>query len=278
MKKRWGIYIMFFLGFLICCLPMAYSIFTQRHQSDVVATYQNAVSNAGDEVAAVKEDAQEYNSMLYQSGGGVLDSLDTSILSEESYRSQLDQTGTGVMGSLDIPKINVELPIYHGTGKEELSQGIGHLEGTSLPIGGENTHCVLTGHRGLPQSKLLIRLDEMKKGDYFFIRCCNEVLAYKVLKIQTVEPDDVSGLQIQQGKDLASLVTCTPYGLNTHRLIVTGERVDYEETQYEEIEETIPSGREMLLTFLPVIFIAVMCVLYLKDRRNRRDLDENEKI
>lgn len=278
MKKKWGIYLMFLAGFLICCLPMAYSIITQRHQADVVATYQNIIENAGEDAARAKEKAQEYNSMLYQSAGGVLDSLDTEILSEESYQSQLDLTGTGVMGSLDIPKINVELPIYHGTGKEELSQGIGHLEGTSLPVGGENTHCVLTGHRGLPQSKLLIRLDEMKKGDYFFIRCCNEVLAYKVTEIQTTEPDDVSGLQIQPGKDLTSLVTCTPYGLNTHRLIVTGERVDYEETEYETIKEELPSGREMLLTFLPVIFIAAMCVLYLKDRRNRRDLDENEKI
>lgn len=173
------------------------------------------------------------------------------------------------MGSLDIPKINVELPIYHGTDDTALSNGIGHLQGTSLPTGGENTHCVLTGHRGLPSSKLLIRLDEMKEGDLFFLRIGNDTLAYKVCKIQVVEPEDVSALQIEAGQDLVTLVTCTPYGINTHRLLVTGKRVEYKKAQHDAIKQELPSARELIFFCLPFLFAAVAIGLYLWNRMQR---------
>ena len=158
------------------------------------------------------------------------------------------------MGSLEIPKIDVDLPINHGTSDEALSNGVGHIQGTSLPVGGNNTHAVLSGHRGLPSSKLLVRLDEMKKGDYFFIRTCNKTLAYK----------------IEKNKDIVSLVTCTPYGLNTHRLVVTGKRVPYEENVYKSIDEGIPSIREILTNALPLIFLVVFVVLTVPDIIRRR--------
>lgn len=223
----------------------------------------------------IMDNAAAYNDMLYQTGGAVVDNSDTEILSDESYEKQLNISGNGTMGSLDIPKINVELPIYHGTDDTALSNGIGHLQGTSLPVGGANTHCVLTGHRGLPSSKLLIRLDEMVEGDLFFLRIGNETLAYKVNKIQIVEPEDVSGLQIEAGEDLVTLVTCTPYGINTHRLLVTGKRVEYKKAQHDAIKQELPSARELIFFLLPFLFAAIAIGLYLW---NRRETYEDGKI
>ena len=174
------------------------------------------------------------------------------------------------MGIVEIPKIAIKLPIYHGTSDEALSNGVGHIQGTSLPVGGNNTHAVLSGHRGLPSSKLLVRLDEMKKGDYFFIRTCNKTLAYKIYNIKVVEPSDISTLKIEKNKDIVSLVTCTPYGLNTHRLVVTGKRVPYEENVYKSIDEGIPSIREILTNALPLIFLVVFVVLTVPDIIRRR--------
>lgn len=271
MKRKWGMRILFLAGFLLCCLPTAYSMIERQHQKNAVATYQRKAEAAGEKnLEAFLREAEAYNDMLYQSGGAVVDGMNTDILSDGSYNEKLDVSGTGIMGSLDIPKINVNLPIYHGTGDEALANGVGHLQGTSLPAGGENTHCVLSGHRGLPSSKLLVRLDEMKEGDLFFIRVCGETLAYRIYNIEVVEPGDTSFIAIQAGRDLTSIVTCTPYGINTHRLIVTGERVDYQEAQYEQITAEIPSIRELLLTFLPVIFLIMAIVLYIIDRRRMR--------
>ena len=134
-------------------------------------------------------------------------------------------------------------------------------------MGGENTHCVLTGHRGLPSSKLLIRLDEMKKGDLFFLRIGDETLAYKVCTIQVVDPEDVSSLQIEAGQDLVTLVTCTPYGINTHRLLVTGKRVEYKKTEHDAIKQELPSVRELIFFFLPFLLAAIAIGLYFWNRR-----------
>lgn len=268
--------VIFIIGFALCCLPIIWNVIEQRHQSDAVATYQNAVSKKDDtKLKEIMDNAAAYNDMLYQTGGAVVDNSDTEILSDESYEKQLNISGNGTMGSLDIPKINVELPIYHGTDDTALSNGIGHLQGTSLPVGGANTHCVLTGHRGLPSSKLLIRLDEMVEGDLFFLRIGNETLAYKVNKIQIVEPEDVSGLQIEAGEDLVTLVTCTPYGINTHRLLVTGKRVEYKKAQHDAIKQELPSARELIFFLLPFLFAAIAIGLYLW---NRRETYEDGKI
>ncbi len=276
MKRKWGIRAVFLVGFLLCCFPIVNHMIEQRHQADAVATYQKAADKNDDKLEEMMAEAKEYNDMLYQSEGAVVDGMDTELLSDTNYQTILDISGTGTMGSLDIPKINVELPIYHGTEEDVLSNGVGHLQGTSLPIGGENVHSVLTGHRGLPSSKLLVRLDEMEKGDLFFVRVGNETLAYRVSDIQTVKPEETSCLEIQPGKDLVSIVTCTPYGINTHRLIVTGERVAYKKAEYESIQSEIPSAREILFTILPFVFVIAAIGVWIKDRRH---IDyENEKI
>lgn len=266
-KRTWGIWILFLIGFLLCCIPLLSGVIEKRRQAEAVATYQEAAEKETASLEGIYQKAEEYNDMLYQSGGAAVDGLMEDLLSEESYQTQLALSETGIMGSLEIPKINVNLPIYHGTEEEALANGVGHLEGSSLPIGGENTHSVLSGHRGLPSSKLLVRLDEIEEGDYLFVRTGDRTLAYKVTQIQVVEPDDVSSLNIRPGEDLLSVVTCTPYGLNTHRLIVTGKRVEYQEAEYQAIEEAVPSGRELFLTYIPFVCLAIAIGLYIKERR-----------
>lgn len=264
--KKWGKRAIFILGFLLCLFPLISNMIERWRQENAIATYQEAVDYVQeDTIVNLIKQAEEYNSLLFQSQGAVIDQID--LYDEEYYNSLLDCTGTGIMGSLEIPKIDVNLPIYHGTGEESLTNGVGHLLGTSLPVGGKNTHSALSGHRGLPSSKLLVRMDEMEKGDYFYIRIGNQILAYKVIEINVVEPEDSSKLKINAGEDLMSLVTCTPYGINTQRLIVTGMRVAYEEQTYESIEEGIPSFRELLFTILPFVSVTFMFVLNCIDRR-----------
>lgn len=262
--KKWGIRAAFIMGVFLCFYPFVSSLISKHQQEDTIATYEKAVEKDESEINEMINEANNYNYKLFQSKGGIWETND--LFDDETYNSILDFTGTGIMGSLSIPKINVNLPIYHGTDEEVLSNGVGHLQGTSFPIGGENTHSALSGHRGLPSSKLLVRLDELEEDDYFFIRTGIETLAYKVCKIQVVKPEDTSAIEIQAGGDLVSLITCTPYGLNTHRLIVTGTRVEFEEKTYDSIEESIPSGREILMTFLPFVIIIIIFFLYVRDK------------
>lgn len=267
--------IIFVLGFLILIAPLIMNFVQGQHQSDAVSAYKSSVSNKSEEeIEKILADAEQYNNMLFQSNGAVVDNLDTSILSDESYNSLLSQSN-GVMGSIEIPKIDVDLPIYHGTSDEVLQVGIGHIQGTSLPIGGENTHCVLSGHRGLPGSKLFTRLDEMEEGDLFFIQVMGNTLAYKVNNIKVVDPDNTEIMEINAGKDEVSLVTCTPYGLNTHRLVVTGERVPYEKAEYEGISAELPSLREILFIAIPFVLLAVGIGSKVKDWRKAKHEKQN---
>ena len=208
----------------------AYSyLYNEYMNARAAAAYQQAV-DAGDaeKMAQALADARAYNkahtvNAIYDPFG------DDGVRKPEDpeYLRQLSVTGDGVMAYLDIPKIGQRLPVYHGTSGEVLDKGIGHLSGTSLPVGGKSTHCVLSGHRGLPSSKLFTDLDQLVKGDEFHLHVLGEVLAYRVDRVQVVEPTEVGSLGIQPGKDLCTLVTCTPYAVNTHRLLVTGHRVPY---------------------------------------------------
>lgn len=275
MSRKWLLRIIFLAGFLLLLYPLISNMVHQRHQSDAVASYDSAVSNRSEEeIQEILNQATEYNNMLFQSNGAIVDNMDTSILSDESYNSLLNQAN-GIMGSIEIPKIDVDLPVYHGTEDDVLSVGVGHIQGTSLPVGGENTHCVLSGHRGLPGSSLFTRLDEMKEGDLFFLSVMGETLAYKVYDIQVVDPDNTEVLEITVGKDDVSLVTCTPYGLNTHRLVVTGERVPYEESDYNSIGSELPSLRELLFIAIPFVLLAVAGGLKFKDWRKKKHAQEN---
>lgn len=269
--------LLFWAGFLICIFPVISNIVERQRQADAVATYRQTMEKEDEkEIEEKWRQANEYNEMLFQAKGGIVEETE-----EKKYEELLNIHGTDIMGSLEIPKIQVELPIYHGTEDEVLSNGIGHLEGTSLPIGGENTHSVLTGHRGLPSSKLLVRLDEMKIGDLFFIHTYKEVMAYKVEEIMVVKPEDTAWMEIKGEKDLVSLVTCTPFGINSHRLIVTGHRVDYKEKEYIKIKPQLPSVREIIVTVFPILFVVSVGVIQIKNRiqtyRRQRRRKRREK-
>ena len=269
--------LLFWAGFLICIFPVISNIVERQRQADAVATYRQTMEKEDEkEIEEKWRQANEYNEMLFQAKGGIVEETE-----EKKYEELLNLHGTDIMGSLEIPKIQVELPIYHGTEDEVLSNGIGHLEGTSLPIGGENTHSVLTGHRGLPSSKLLVRLDEMKIGDLFFIHTYKEVMAYKVEEIMVVKPEDTAWMEIKGEKDLVSLVTCTPFGINSHRLIVTGHRVDYKEKEYIKIKPQLPSVREIIVTVFPILFVVSIVVIEIKNRiqtyRRQRRRKRREK-
>lgn len=269
--------LLFWAGFLICIFPVISNIVERQRQADAVATYRQTMEKEDEkEIEEKWRQANEYNEMLFQAKGGIVEETE-----EKKYEKLLNIHGTDIMGSLEIPKIQVELPIYHGTEDEVLSNGIGHLEGTSLPIGGENTHSVLTGHRGLPSSKLLVRLDEMKIGDLFFIHTYKEVMAYKVEEIMVVKPEDTAWMEIKGEKDLVSLVTCTPFGINSHRLVVTGRRVDYKEKEYIKIKPQFPSVREIIVTVFPILFVVSVGVIQIKNRiqtyRRQRRRKRREK-
>lgn len=270
MKSRTKKRIALILGLCLCAYPLVASLFERYDQQNAISTYQSEVTTNSDEVKKCLESATRYNEMLHQSRKAVVAGLQEGILSEANYLQELNLTRTGMMGSIEIPKISVNLPIYHGTSDAVLSNAVGHVEGTSLPVGGNNTHSILTGHRGLPSSQLFTRLDEMEEGDLFYVKVCDEILAYQVQQIQVVKPEEVECLEIQQDRDLVSLITCHPYGINTHRLVITGERTTYEETEYSSIGKELPSVRELVFMILPFILLLAVILNYIKERKEKK--------
>ena len=221
------------LGLLL--YPLVGELLSEKYHSDVETSYTAAIEDTDDaELTAQREAAEQYNAMLsgatITEGGASAPPL--------PYAEQL--TVGGVMAYVDIPKINVYLPAQHGTGAETLEKSVGHVVGTSLPVGGENTHAVLSAHSGMASSKLFSDIDQLAAGDVFYIRVLGDTLAYEVDSINTVLPTDTSLLQIEDGKDYVTLVTCTPFGINTHRLLVRGHRVPYTPEQEATAAEEKP--------------------------------------
>lgn len=216
--------------------PLVSNAWNQRAADRMMVEYRKSLWTDGTEdmMRAVKAEAEGYNQRLMLSGGGMNEKEAGS-----DYESMLNPDGSGVMGYLEIPKISVSLPILHGTGGEVLARGIGHLQGSSLPVGGKGTHAVLTGHRGLPSARLFTDLDQMEETDRFRILTLGEELDYEVSEIRTVLPENTRDLKILPEEDFVTLVTCTPYGVNTHRLLVTGKRIreDGEAESTREIME-----------------------------------------
>lgn len=264
------------MGMCLCTYPIIRSNMEANEQKNIIGTYEQIVAKE-EKLEQVFQDAKAYNEMLNQSKGALVGDLNRTILSDENYRKQLKFNENGIMGAIEIPKIHVDLPIWHGTEEDVISNGAGHLQGSSLPIGGESTRCVLTSHRGLPSAKLFTRLDELKEGDLFYLHVCGEVFAYQVSTIEIIEPDELEKLNIIAGKDIVSLVTCTPYGINTQRLVVNGERVEYSEKVYEKIEPKFLSFREMIFLLLPLLFAGTALVKYVMDRRRWKKYEKQER-
>ena len=222
--------IVLLIAFSVLLYPTVSNYLYEKNGARVISSYdENAVRLSESEKQAMLEAARQYNRELL----GNIELLDPfSPLKKEvdaRYQSLLNTNEAGMMGYIRIPKIDVELPIYHGTEERILQSGVGHFEGTSLPVGGESSHTVLTGHRGLPSKLLFTDLDQMKEGDIFYLKILGETFAYKIDQILTVLPENTKALTIEPGKDYATLVTCTPYAVNTHRLLVRGSRIPYEE-------------------------------------------------
>ena len=211
---------LFLISLAMLLYPAVSDRWNEEHRSKAVAGYERALDrlDAG-ESSRFREDAVRYNRELYRASREGLAAGET-----DNYEKLLNVAGNGIMGRLYAPAAGISLPVYHGTDPETLQVGAGHLLGSSLPVGGENTHCVLSGHRGLPSAQLFTGLDRMKKGDTFTLMVLGERLLYEVMDIFTVLPEETEELAIFPGKDYCTLVTCTPYGVNTHRLLVRGER------------------------------------------------------
>ena len=221
--------------------PILSNVIHEKNKNDVISNYEDVIDNTDEEkLQEEREKAQKFNELL--TGNVIItDPFDPEAqkkLEENTdYFNTLNLDKTGIMGYISIPKIDVKLPIYHGTSESVLKLGVGHLENTSLPVGGEGTHSVLSGHTGLPNAKLFTDLDKVEKDNIFYLEVLGEKMAYEVDQIKIVEPQDTSDLRIDPTKDYVTLVTCTPYGINSHRLLVRGTRIPYTEEVEEEIKK-----------------------------------------
>lgn len=225
--------LVFFSALGITLYPVISNWYNERHQSEIHTQYLEVIKQVDDsDLIQAKELADEYNAAIVP-GTQLSDafSQDALLWASEDYQNQLNLAGDGIMGYIEIPQLQVNLPIYHGTDSKTLDIGIGHLLGSSLPVGGRNTHSVLTGHSGMANQKMFSDLDKLELGDVFYLQVLGETLAYQVDAINVVLPYDTTFLGITEGEDLCTLITCTPFGINTHRLLVRGARIPYEEAE-----------------------------------------------
>lgn len=259
------------LGFLL--YPTVSNLWNRAHQSRAIATYTKQVEKLDDsQNKEMLKAARKYNKSLLKKS----DHWKLSKKDKKKYESLLDVSGTGIMGYIEVPKIDCSLPIYHGTDEGALQIAIGHLEGSSLPVGGKSTHCVLSGHRGLPSARLFTDLDQMEEGDIFILNILGRKLAYEVDQIRVVLPEEMSDLEIEEGKDLCTLVTCTPYGINTHRLLVRGHRTEYVEKKVEEEKKEVQTKKTDIRLMIAggavvLILLIIIIVIVIKRRRKRRN-------
>ena len=257
----------FLLALGLTLYPIISNYVNQKYASKIQTTYQEVMEQVDDAaLREAKEQADIYNKSLIP-GASTEDaySQEGLLAASADYDSQLNLAGNGIMGYVEIPKISVNLPIYHGTENDSLERGIGHLLGSSLPVGGESTHSILSGHSGMASQKMFTDLEQLTAGDVFYLHVLDETLAYQVVEINTVLPYDTSLLGIAPGEDLCTLVTCTPYGVNTHRLLVRGSRIPYEEAELlaEEVAEEEPVKSTWEQKYIEGLLWGVAAVLLL---------------
>lgn len=255
--------IMLVAGIFLLVYPTFADWWNSFHATRAIATYTEQIENMNtEEFDRMREEAAVYNEKLLHESNRYIQSDEE--LAE--YNSILDVTGTGIMGYIDIPKIRVTLPIYHTTEESVLQVAIGHIPGTSFPIGGEGTHCVLSGHRGLPSARLFTDIDRMAEGDTFQMQILNETLTYEVDQIRTVLPAELDELQIEEGRDYCTLVTCTPYGINTHRLLIRGHRVETEEVIHISADAVQLNQYYAAAVIAAVIIVILLAGLFIRTR------------
>ena len=246
----------FFIGLSVLLYPTISSYWNSKTQSEAIVDYESMLANyEPEDFSKMFEEAEKYNEKLY--------SLDFPLQEyskiQSMYWETLDATGTGMMGYISIPKISQELPIYHGTSDSVLGIAVGHFQGSSLPIGGINTHSVVSAHRGLPSATLFTYLDRMEIGDTFTFTILDKTLVYEVDQIRIVDPDDTNLIQIEKGKDYCTLLTCTPYGINTHRLLVRGHQVDT--SQNRNLFISNEAYRIDVLIVMPIVALPIIIFL-----------------
>lgn len=280
MKKKSSkivIILIFLAGLSLLLYPLVANQWNNHRQKQLISNYESVVADkeaAGNiDYAAEMKKAEAYNDALLPS---ILpDSFavaEAQTEADSSYENSLNIAGDGMMGIVEIPKIDIKLPIYHGTSDEVLQKAAGHLEGSSLPIGGENTHAVISAHRGLPSASLFTDLDQLEIGDHFLIHVLDETLCYEVDQILVVDPEDTSALAVEDGEDLMTLLTCTPYGVNTQRLMVRGHRVPYEEQTVAD-EQTPLSGLSLHTNYLLWVIVGIVVtgvfilILFIREKK-----------
>lgn len=286
MKRRQISIILAVLVFLLALGLLLYPIISTRinarYASEIQTTYEEVVAKTDNtELLKAQELAREYNRAITP-GAAQADaySQEALLVASEDYFELLDLTGDGIMGYVSVPKIGINLPIYHGTGNDSLDRGIGHLLGSSLPVGGSSTHSILTAHSGMATQKMFSDLPQMEVGDIYYLKVLGETLAYQVDQIKTVLPHDTTYLGIEQGEDLCTLVTCTPFGVNTHRLLVRGERIPYEEAEVivETTQEVVVEStweqhymKGILIGICVVVVLIVVALIMWLVGRNRHE-------
>lgn len=262
MKNRLStiiLFLMLFVGLSLLLYPTISDYWNSFHQTRAIAAYVEEVADLSEEeYEAMFQAARDYNQRLLKKSFR----WELTPKEIEEYNSILDVTGTGIIGYIEVPLIGVTLPIYHGTDDGVLQIAIGHLAGSSFPIGGESTHSVVSGHRGLPSAKLFTDLDKVVEGDRFVIRVLNEMTTYEVDQIRIVEPNDLSPLAISVGEDYCTMVTCTPYGVNSHRLLIRGHRVENAE-EAEEIIVTADAMQIEPIVVAPIVAVPILLILFI---------------
>lgn len=250
------------IGLGIFFYPTFSDFYNRLHQSRAITSYTKTVNdNSKAQNEKLWKQAKDYNKEIAKRGF----SMTLTKSQKKAYEKVLNVTDTGIMGYISIPSVNIRLPIYHDTTDSVLQIAVGHLAGSSLPVGGKSTHSVLTGHTGLPSAKLFTDIDQLKKGDTFMISSLNHEMYYKVYDIKTVLPDQVSSLKIEEGRDLCTLITCTPYGINTHRLLVTGYRIP----KPKNFKDEATDYSRYLIPMVVILAVLVALIAFMKRRKKR---------
>lgn len=276
------IYILLFVGVGILNYPGISSLYNRLHEGEVISGYEDGLNEiTATQLAAMLEEARAYNERLRTATNAIVDAFsEAPAEQDDEYNSLVNVSGDGVMGYIEIPGINVNLPIMHGVSMDVLEKAAGHLRGSSLPVGGESTHAIISAHRGLPSAILFSDVDQLRDGDVFYIHVLGEVLAYQVNQIKVVLPTEVSDVQIEEGEDYVTLLTCTPYAINSHRLLIRGTRIPYTPEEQDVIQKIVQSvwgwllQQKILLISAAVLLLSLIIIIV----RSIRDKIKKKRI